>query len=65
VSIGYDMNAAREGIQSAETKDRLVVENEEAIRRSVFGSPFFIMEGEPFWGSDRIALLLDNPGQDA
>jgi 2-hydroxychromene-2-carboxylate isomerase len=38
-SIGYDRDAIREGKQKAETKDRLVFENEEAIRRDVFGSP--------------------------
>ena len=40
-------------------KDRLVLENEGAIAKGVFGSPFFIVDGEPFWGSDRIALILD------
>jgi 2-hydroxychromene-2-carboxylate isomerase len=38
-------------------KDRLVRENEEAIRKGVFGSPFFLVGGEPFWDSDRLALL--------
>lgn len=30
---------------------------EEAIRNGVFGSPFFFVDGEPYWESDRIALL--------
>ena len=64
-SIGYDRDAVREGMQQAETKDRLVFENQEAIRRGVFGSPFFIRDGEPFWGSDRMTLVFDDPGQDA
>lgn len=38
-------------------KSRLIRENEEAIRNGVFGSPFFLVDGGPFWGSDRIALL--------
>ena len=38
-------------------KQRLIRENEEAIAKGVFGSPFFIADGEPFWGSDRIELL--------
>ena len=45
------------GMQDAPTKSRLIRENEEAIRNGVFGSPFFLVDGEPFWGSDRIALL--------
>jgi 2-hydroxychromene-2-carboxylate isomerase len=28
-----------------------------AIQRRVFGSPFFIVDGEPFWGSDQIPFL--------
>ena len=25
-----------------------------AIERGVFGSPYIIVDGEPFWGSDRL-----------
>ncbi len=34
-------------------KDRLRTENEAAIAAGVFGAPFFIVDGEPFWGNDR------------
>jgi 2-hydroxychromene-2-carboxylate isomerase len=34
-------------------KDRLRQENEAAIAAGVFGAPFFIVDGEPFWGNDR------------
>jgi 2-hydroxychromene-2-carboxylate isomerase len=44
-------------MQSAAVKGRLVRENEEAISKGVFGSPFFLVDSEPFWGSDRMALL--------
>lgn len=54
----------REGMREAATKDRLV-ENEVATCRDVLGSSFFIMDGEPLWRSDRIALMLDHPGQGA
>ncbi len=30
----------------------------EAMARGVFGSPFFIWQGEPFWGADRIDMLI-------
>jgi 2-hydroxychromene-2-carboxylate isomerase len=56
-SIGLGRDAVLAGMQSAAVKDRLVRENEEAIRKGVFGSPFFLVDGEPFWGSDRMALL--------
>ena len=30
---------------------------EEALERNVFGAPFYIFNGEPFWGQDRLELL--------
>ena len=56
-SVGLDRDAVLAGTQATEIKDRLVRENEEAIKKGVFGSPFFIVDGEPFWGSDRIAFI--------
>jgi len=34
-------------------KQRLKAENEAAIAAGVFGAPFFVVDGEPFWGNDR------------
>jgi 2-hydroxychromene-2-carboxylate isomerase len=34
-------------------KLRLKNENESAIAAGVFGAPFFVVDGEPFWGQDR------------
>lgn len=34
-------------------KLRLKRANEEAVAAGVFGAPFFIVDGEPFWGNDR------------
>jgi len=54
--------AAREGLDAAEAraavddpamKEALKREVEQAIARGVFGSPFIIVDGEPFWGLDR------------
>ena len=39
------------------TRARLKAEIDMAEARGVFGSPFFIVEGERFWGSDRMPLL--------
>lgn len=58
-SVGYDRSAVIAGMQEQAVRDRLVFENEEAIRKGVFGSPFFLADGEPFWGSDRISLMTD------
>ena len=35
-------------------KERLKREVDAAIARGVFGSPYVIVDGEPFWGSDRL-----------
>jgi len=34
-------------------KLRLKAENQAAIACGVFGGPFFVIDGEPFWGNDR------------
>ena len=51
-----------EGMQDARIKSRLIRENEDAIRNGVFGSPFFLVDNEPFWESDRIEQLLSTAG---
>jgi len=51
---GFDGQALAAGIQSQPVKELLKAEVDEAIRRKVFGSPFFFADGEPFWGDDRI-----------
>lgn len=38
-------------------KDRLKQANEQAIAAGVFGAPFFMIDGEPFWGNDRRAQM--------
>jgi 2-hydroxychromene-2-carboxylate isomerase len=38
---------------AAESKARLKRANDEAIAAGVFGAPFFVVDGEPFWGNDR------------
>ena len=32
---------------------------QEALAADVFGSPAYVLEGEVFWGQDRIELLVD------
>jgi 2-hydroxychromene-2-carboxylate isomerase len=41
-------------MQDAAIKERLRAANEAAVARGVFGSPFIFVDGEPFWGSDRL-----------
>ena len=50
---GVDANVARAAIDDPAIKDQLRREVEQAMARGVFGSPFIIVDGEPFWGIDR------------
>lgn len=56
--IAAGLGAPREGVvaalQDQAVKDRVRAETDAAIGRGVFGSPFFIVDGEPFWGADRL-----------
>jgi 2-hydroxychromene-2-carboxylate isomerase len=52
--IGLDKAEVAAAIGSAEAKERLRSETESAIARGIFGSPFIIADGEPFWGNDRL-----------
>ena len=40
-------------------KDRLKANVEEAFRRGIFGAPSFMVDGELYWGDDRLADALD------
>ena len=51
---GADRDALLAGIQEQAVKDRLKEVTNDAVERGIFGSPFFIVDGEPFWGHDRM-----------
>jgi 2-hydroxychromene-2-carboxylate isomerase len=55
--LGLDAAKLRAGLESAETKDRARSLSESAVGRGIFGSPFFVVDGEPFWGWDRLPML--------
>ena len=52
--LGLDRKELADAMQTASVKERLRREVDEAIGRGVFGSPYVIIDGEPFWGSDRL-----------
>lgn len=56
-SAGLDAEAVRAGIGEPAIKERLKAVTDDAIRRNIFGSPFFVVDGEPFWGTDRLAQV--------
>ena len=51
---GVDRDALLVGIQEPAIKDRLKEVTNGAVERGIFGSPFFMVDGEPFWGHDRM-----------
>jgi len=51
---GVDADELRAGLNDATVKDRTKIEVEKAIAKGAFGSPYIIVDGEPFWGSDRL-----------
>lgn len=53
--LGIDRKAFLAGIEQPEIKNRLREVTDDAIQqRGVFGSPFTFVDGEPFWGADRL-----------
>jgi 2-hydroxychromene-2-carboxylate isomerase len=40
-------------------KDSLAQSLEQAIAKGIFGSPFFVVDGEPFWGADRLPMIRE------
>ena len=51
--FGLEANDAEAVWNDAQWKLRLRSANEAAIAAGVFGAPFFVIDGEPFWGNDR------------
>ena len=56
-SVGLDQKDIMDALGDPAVKQRLVDETEAAIGKGVFGSPFVIADGEPFWGVDRFEIL--------
>ena len=52
--LEIDSNQLLDAIQQPDVKERLKTETNAAMERGVFGSPFIFVDGEPFWGNDRL-----------
>lgn len=55
--LGFERAAVMAGAQTAAVKDNTRRLSEEAVARGIFGSPYFIVDGEPFWGADRMEMM--------
>jgi len=56
-SIGIDESALSAALDTTEVKALLKSAVDEAVKKGVFGSPFILLDGEPFWGHDRLELV--------
>jgi len=57
--LGQDAEALGQAMMAPALKARFRQEVETAVARGVFGSPFFFVDGEAFWGHDRMAQVED------
>ena len=52
--LGVGKEELTQALNEPAVKERLKTEVDAAIERGVFGSPYIVIDGEPFWGSDRL-----------
>lgn len=57
VACGLDREEVLDALRDAAVKDRLRAEVEAAQACGVFGSPFIIVDGQQFWGHDRLGQV--------
>lgn len=52
--LGIDRNELSAALNDQAIKDRVKSEVQQAMDKGVFGSPYIIVDGEPFFGADRL-----------
>ncbi|MGH6904300.1 MAG: 2-hydroxychromene-2-carboxylate isomerase [Geminicoccaceae bacterium] len=55
--LGIDRAHLLTAVADQRIKERLKAQTQAAIERGVFGSPFIFVDGEAFWGADRLAQV--------
>jgi 2-hydroxychromene-2-carboxylate isomerase len=55
--LGLSADEVRVGISNQATKDLTRTEVDKAIAIGAFGSPYIVVDSEPFWGCDRLDQL--------
>jgi len=53
-ALGYNREETLAALADPKVKERLRDEVARAERKGVFGSPYILVDGEPFWGHDRL-----------
>ena len=57
--LGIDTEELAAALKDPKVKDRLRAEVERSKEKGVFGSPFVFVDGEGFWGNDRLDEVDD------
>lgn len=52
--LGVDDAGLAEAIRDPRIKELFKAKNDAALAKGVFGSPFVLVDDEPFWGADRL-----------
>jgi len=55
--VGADANELLRAMADPHVKALAKARSEEAVSRGVFGSPWVFVDGEPFWGWDRLTMV--------
>ena len=53
-TLGVEKSDVEAACNDPAIKQRLKDETDASLKRGVFGSPFIFVDGEPFWGADRL-----------
>jgi 2-hydroxychromene-2-carboxylate isomerase len=56
-AAGFDPTALLALASDPEVKDRLKAVTQEAVARGVFGAPTFFVDGQMYWGQDRLDFV--------
>jgi 2-hydroxychromene-2-carboxylate isomerase len=57
--VGQTPAEIMKAAQAQETKDAFRVQNERAVALGLIGAPSYVVDGEVFWGGDRLEVALD------
>jgi 2-hydroxychromene-2-carboxylate isomerase len=55
--MGIARDDLKTALASAELKEKLRAEVDAAVAKGVFGAPYIVVDGEPFWGADRLPQI--------
>jgi len=59
VDLGVDADAFERACESQTVRQALIDSTNDGLARGVFGAPSFIVNGELFWGKDRMDFIED------